>query len=64
MTKRFARAYAALAACILAFAAAIAAPATPPRPFLPDLFDPRHRVVAPGLESVKTIRFLTTDDYP
>ena len=45
--------------------AALAAPAaTPaPRPFIPDLFDPHHRVLAPG-DSVRTIRFLTTDDFP
>ena len=35
-----------------------------PRPFIPDLFDPRHRVAAPGIGNVKSIRFLTTDDFP
>jgi len=34
------------------------------RPFIPDLFDPHHRVAPAGLETVKTIRFLTTDDFP
>ena len=35
-----------------------------PHPFIPDLFDPRHRVAAPGIANVKSIRFLTTDDFP
>ena len=43
-----------------------AAPSTPvtAEPFIPDLFDPRHRYAAPDMEAVKTIRFLTTDDFP
>ena len=53
----------ALAAWLATLAVAMAEP-VPPRPFLPDLFDPHHRVTAPGIEGVKTIRFLTTDDFP
>ena len=37
---------------------------TPPRPDIPDLFDPDHRVPKPDLAAVRTIRFLTTDDFP
>ncbi len=51
-----------LPALILALACGAAAP--PPRTFIPDLFDPHHRVAVPDLRSVKTIRFLTTDDFP
>ena len=51
-------------ALILRTLAAPAAAASESRPFIPDLFDPHHRVLAPGLASVKTIRFLTTDDFP
>ncbi len=32
--------------------------------FIPKLFDPNNRLVAPDLANVKTIRFLTADDYP
>jgi polar amino acid transport system substrate-binding protein len=53
---------AALAVLGLAGPAAAASPA--PHPFIPDLFDPRHRVVVPPTTSVKSIRFLTTDDFP
>ena len=31
---------------------------------IPDLFDPDHRVSQPDLGAIKSIRFLTTDDYP
>lgn len=34
------------------------------RTFVPSLFDPYNRLVAPGLGARKTIRFLTSDDYP
>lgn len=54
--------------CALAFATLLAlAPAraqTPPRPDIPDLFDPDHRLPKPDLAAVKTIRFLTADDFP
>ncbi len=36
----------------------------PPRPEIPDLFDPDHRLPKPDLAAVRTIRFLTTDDFP
>ena len=32
--------------------------------FIPSLFDPRNRPVAPDLKQLKPIRFLTADDYP
>lgn len=32
--------------------------------FIPKLFDPNNRLVAPSPGSVKPIRFLTADDYP
>lgn len=32
--------------------------------FLPSLYDPHNRLAAPAPDSVKTIRFLTADDYP
>ena len=54
--------FAALAGLGLVGAALAAGP--PPRPFIPELFDPRHRVTAPGIANVKSIRFLTTDDFP
>lgn len=41
-----------------------AAAAGAPKPVIPDLFDPRHRLATPNLDAVKTIRFLTTDDFP
>lgn len=47
---------------LLAFAPAFAQPA--PRPEIPDLFDPDHRLPKPDLAAVRTIRFLTTDDFP
>ena len=31
---------------------------------IPDLFDPHHRLPKPDLGSLKSIRFLTTDDFP
>ena len=36
----------------------------PPGPDIPDLFDPDHRLPRPDLAAVRTIRFLTTDDFP
>ncbi len=35
-----------------------------PKPFIPNLFDPAHRLQKPDLGAVKTIRFLTSDDFP
>ncbi len=32
--------------------------------FVPSLFDPHNRTVAPGASAKKPIRFLTADDYP
>jgi polar amino acid transport system substrate-binding protein len=32
--------------------------------FIPSLFDPHNRPVAPDLKEMKPIRFLTADDYP
>lgn len=34
------------------------------KPRIPDLFDPNHRLTKPEPGQVKTIRFLTTDDFP
>lgn len=43
----------------------IAQTQTPPlKVFVPGLFDPHNREVAPGSVARKTIRFLTADDYP
>ena len=54
--------------CALALAIlVVVAPAlaqTPPRPNIPDLFDPDHRLPKPDLSAVRAIRFLTTDDFP
>ncbi len=52
----------ALAAALLAFTPARAQ--APPRPNIPDMFDPDHRLPKPDLGAVRTIRFLTTDDFP
>lgn len=38
--------------------------AAAPKPVIPLLFDPAHRTAKPDLSAVKTIRFLTTDDFP
>lgn len=46
------------------FAISSAHAQTPPRPDIPDLFDPDHRLPKPDLAAVRTIRFLTTDDFP
>ena len=35
-----------------------------PKSLIPDLFDPNHRLQKPEAGQVKTIRFLTTDDFP
>jgi polar amino acid transport system substrate-binding protein len=35
-----------------------------PQPRIPQLFDPNHRYAKPGPGQVKSIRFLTTDDFP
>ena len=56
--------FAALAGLGLGLVGAALAASPPPRPFIPELFDPRHRVTAPGIANVKSIRFLTTDDFP
>ena len=37
---------------------------TPARSGIPDLFDPDHRLPKPDLSAVRTIRFLTSDDFP
>ena len=49
-------------ATLLVFAPAHAQ--TSARPEIPDLFDPDHRLPKPDLGTVRTIRFLTTDDFP
>ena len=55
---------AALAAATFLAVASAVAQTIPPRPDIPDLFDPDHRLPKPDLAAVKTIRFLTTDDFP
>ena len=35
---------------------------SPPR--IPDLFDPNQRLLKPDVGAIKSIRFLTTDDFP
>ena len=47
----------------LLMAASVAA-ADPLPPGVPDLFDPDHHTTQPDLGAVKSIRFLTTDDFP
>ena len=42
----------------------LAAPPPVPHPDIPNLFDPDHHDRAPDLDSVRSIRFLTTDDFP
>jgi polar amino acid transport system substrate-binding protein len=50
---------------ILQSSGCIAQTQTPqPGVFVPALFDPHNREVAPGAVARKTIRFLTSDDYP
>lgn len=34
------------------------------RPNIPDLFDPDHRIPKPDVAAIRSIRFLTTDDFP
>ena len=34
------------------------------KPFIPSLFDPSHYLPKPDVGAIKTIRFLTTDDFP
>ena len=53
---------AAASAVILFAASAVAADPLPPG--VPDLFDPDHHTTQPDLGPVKSIRFLTTDDFP
>lgn len=54
-----------LAAGLLAVLSAGPSRATePPKPFIPNLFDPAHHPAKPDLGALKTIRFLTSDDYP
>ncbi len=52
-----------LVATLLAIAPSARAQ-TPLQPGIPDLFDPDHRLPKPDLSAVRTIRFLTTDDFP
>ena len=54
----------AAALALQALAAPALAAGPPSRPFIPDLFDPHHRVAAPAQDGVRAIRFLTTDDFP
>lgn len=35
-----------------------------PKPRIPELFDPNQRIQRPDGNQIKTIRFLTTDDFP
>ena len=56
-----------VAAALLASGLAHAAgPVTPPAapPVIPDLFDPASRPPKPDTNAVRSIRFLTTDDFP
>ena len=51
--------------CGLSFVAAPALAADDPaKTFIPSLFDPAHYLPKPDLGAIKTIRFLTTDDFP
>jgi len=55
------------AACLALGVALTVAPrasAEPPHARVPDLFDPDHRESQPDLGSIKSIRFLTSDDFP
>ena len=54
----------AIAAAALFVTCSAQAQTSPPRPDIPDLFDPDHRLLKPDLAAVRTIRFLTTDDFP
>jgi polar amino acid transport system substrate-binding protein len=55
---------AALEAAIIVAAAGSAAAAQPAAVTIPDFWDPRRRIERPPMDSVQTIRFLTTDDFP
>lgn len=50
-----------VAALLLTIAPAAAAPA---EPLIPELFNPDHRQPQPDLGALKSIRFLTTNDFP
>jgi len=51
--------------CFAALLLAVSAPAlTEDAVFVPSFFDPQARPVKPGLEGVRSLRFLTEDDYP
>ena len=52
-----------VAPCLLALATAHAA-AAEPAPRIPDLFDPDHYIPKPEMSAIRTVRFLTTDDFP
>ncbi len=64
--RRLAIACAGLLAAALASISVAAAPPSPDAASrIPDMFDPDHHVLAPpDLSAVKSIRFLTTDDFP
>ena len=49
---------------VVAMPGVAAAAETVSAPGVPNLFDPDHHTVQPDLSSVKSIRFLTTDDFP
>ncbi len=54
----------ALAALSLATIGHAAPAEAPAAPFVPSLFDSAHHLAKPDLGAIKTIRFLTTDDFP
>ncbi len=51
-------------ALVLGGAPARAQAVSVPKAIIPDLFDPHHRLPKPDLGALKSIRFLTTDDFP
>ncbi len=51
-------------AALLCLAGSAHADGAAPAPFIPMLFDPAHHPAKPDLAAVKTIRFLTSDDFP
>ena len=51
-------------AALLALAGPAFAAEPSQKPFIPNLFDPAHRLQKPDLGAIKTIRFLTSDDFP
>ncbi len=56
--------YCSIAASIYLLAFAAAVEAAEPENFVPNFFDPKIRLEAPDISSIRAIRFMSDDDYP